>query len=78
MKSDEQRSYGTREKQKVTKALERTMRISQQNQGTYLEMTVERSSFHDCLSYSDKWENETRDDWNEEKGMLGFIGTGFD
>ena len=54
------------------------MHVDQQNQGSYLETNVERSSFHDCHSFSDKLENETRDDWNEGKSILGFIGTGLD
>jgi len=63
---------------KVTKVLEETMHVDQQNQGSYLETNVERSPFHDCHSFSDKLENETRDDWNEGKSILGFIGTGLD
>jgi len=54
------------------------MHVDQQNQGSYLEKNVERSPFHDCHSFSYKWENETRDDWNEGKSTLGFIGTCLD
>jgi len=52
------------------------MHVDQQNQGSYLEKNVERSPFHDCHSFSDEWEKETRDDWKEGKSILGFIGTG--
>jgi hypothetical protein len=78
MKSDKQRSFDTRERLKVTKILEQTMHIDQQNQGSYLEKNVKRSPFHDCHSFSDNLENETRDDWKEGKSVLGFIGTGLD
>ena len=55
MRSDQQRRYDTRERLKVTKVLEETMHVDQQIQGSYLEKNVERSSFHDCHSFSDKW-----------------------
>jgi hypothetical protein len=78
MKSDQQRSDDTRERLNVTEVLEETTHVDQQNQERYLEKNVERSPFHDCHSFSDEWEIETRDDWNEGKSILGFIETGLD
>jgi hypothetical protein len=47
MKPDQQRSCYTRERLKVTKVLEETTHVDQQNQESYLEKNVKRSPFHD-------------------------------